>query len=440
MPKLMNLNAFMMFTPMMHGIGSWALPQNTIATEFTNPAFWQGIAGTLEQGCFDMVFFGDHMAAYDVYKGDAEPSIRYGLQFPVYDPVLLIPWMAAATEHLGYCVTMSTSVYPPYLLARKMSTLDHLTNGRIAWNVVTSTQENEARNLGLGTLPPKEERYARAGEFIDVCNELWDSWEPDALVYRVEDGVMVDTDKVHPVAHDGRFFSIHAASPVDRSPQTRPVVVQAGASPAGRDFAAKYAEVIFSIKRNAADMAAFTADMEQRAAKFGRSRSDFKIIFAIQVIQGDTHTEAVEKQRALVELAQVEPSLAKLSGITGADLSVYDVDAKIVDVPVPGAQGILDAFTRTDGPPLTLRQAAKEYGASAGSVQVVGTADEVTDQLEHLFVNGGGDGFNLTPPYLPAAYDEFVADVVPRLQKRKLFRASYGGSTTLRETLFSGNS
>lgn len=432
----MNLNAFMMFTPMMHGIGSWALPQNDIAKRFTEPSFWQEIAETLEHGCFDLAFFGDHMAAYDVYKGDAEPSVRYGLQFPVYDPMLLVPWMAAATRHLGFAVTASTTAYPPYLLARKMSTLDHLTGGRMGWNVVTSTQENEVRNLGLGALPAKAERYERAAEYLQVCGELWDSWEADALLYRAEDGVMVDSTKVHPVAHDGKFFSVHAASPVDRSPQRRPVILQAGASPAGKDFAAQHAEVIFSIKRNAADMRSFVDDMTVRAAKFGRRREDLKIIFAAQVIQGDTHDEAVDKQRTLVELAAVEPSLAKMSGITGADLSKYDVDAPIVDVDVPGAQGILDAFTRTDGPPLTLRQAAKEYGASAGSTQVVGTADEVADELEHLFVDGGGDGFNLTPPYLPAAYHEFVADVVPRLQRRKLFRTSYGEARTLRDTLF----
>jgi FMN-dependent oxidoreductase (nitrilotriacetate monooxygenase family) len=435
MSKRMHLNAFMMYTPMIHAIHSWGLPQNRIREGFNDPDFWQEIAQTLERGRFDTAFFADHLAPYDVYEGDATIALRRGLQFPVHDPVVLIPWMAAATQHLGFGVTLSTASYPPYLLVRKMSTLDHLTRGRMAWNVVTSFQASEARNLGVGRILAHDERYEHADEYLDVCKRLWESWDEDALVWDVARHELIDVTKLHPVKHSGRYFEIDAVSTVSRSPQGRPVIMQAGGSPRGRDFAAEHADVMFAIKRQADDMAEFVGDMESRAAAFARSREDFQVIFGVQLVLGRSDAEAQELRAQLFGLVDLESSLAKLSGVIGVDLSDSDPDSPMADLRVPGAQGILDAFTKTSGSAMTLREVAVEYGVCTGMPQIVGGPESVADQLEALHVDGRGDGFNISPIDLPRSFDLFADTVTPILQRRGIVPVDYTAGT-LREKLF----
>lgn len=432
----MHMNALMMYTPMMHCIGSWAAPGNQIVERFNSLTFWQQLARTLEAGGFDMLFLADHFSPYDVYGG-GEPakSMEYGIQFPVHDPLALVPAMAVATSRLGFGVTMSTAYYPPTILTRKLSTLDHLTGGRMGWNVVTSFARADARALGLDDVLSHADRYELADEYLEVCGRIWDAWEPDAFVADAQTRRLVDPSKVTTVVHRGRYFDLEVTPSVYASPQRRPVIMQAGASPAGRDFCAKHAEVIFAIKRDAEDMARFVEDIEARAAAVGRSREEFKIIFGVQVIQAPTTELAHERRQLLHSFVDAEAGLVKLSGVTGVDFAGYDLDQPVRRMDVPGAQGILDIFA-TEDEQVTLREAAISYGVSAGCPQVVGSAVSIADTLEQLFLDGRGDGFNVTPASVPDDYEAYAAEVAPILRSRGLLGDEEGAGTTLRDRLF----
>jgi len=430
--KRMHLSAQLMFTPMMHAIGSWALPQNRTLDDFSNLGFWQDVARTCEESFFDMCFFADHLAPDDVFRrGDRTLAIKYGVQWPVLDPLLLIPAMAAATEHVGFGATMSTSLYPPFLLARKMATLDHVTHGRIAWNVVTSFSKTEARALGFKDMVSHDERYVQAEEYMQVCYQFWSSWAPDALIADRSSLSLFDSSKVKYVTHAGKYYDIDGCLPVHASPQGRPVILQAGASPVGRDFAARHAEGIFSIRTTAKAMAEFGRDIRRRAEAAGRSSDDVKILFGVQIVQGRTDAEARDLLHHLRANVNLDAALTKLSGRTGVDWDEVDLDSPLAPMKVPGVQGVLGMFTERPAGEgaITLRQAAIEFGVSSGSPQVVGSADTIAAELERLFVEGEGDGFLITPAVLPESFEYFAEEVAPRLQKKGLLRTSYPTGT-----------
>lgn len=431
----MRLVGFMINSPMNHTILSWAHPESTQGAEFPYPEFWQEIARTLERGKFDGLFLADSFAPYDVYKDSIDPTIRYGVIVPQHDPVVLVPAMALATRHLGFAVTMSTNAYHPYVLARIMASLDHLTRGRVGWNVVTGVSRAEYRNLGLPDWIPHDERYTRAEEYIDLCNRLWESWEPDAVVMDRETGVYADPAKVHRVDFEGQYFSSAGPLVAMASPQRRPVIFQAGSSGRGRDFAARHAEVVFSIQLHTRAMRSYSEDLRARAEQLGRRPEDVKILFGIQAFVGETLAEAEELQRQMLERIPLEAALARLSGSFGYDFSQVDLDQPLRYIESQASQGLVASLTTMYGAEMTVREAAIRWGASIGMPQIVGTPDQIADQLQALQEEGGGDGFNLTPTYTPSSFAQFVDRVVPILQRRGLVRREYTGRT-FREHLF----
>jgi FMN-dependent oxidoreductase (nitrilotriacetate monooxygenase family) len=425
----MRLFGFMINSPMNHTILSWAHPKSTQGEQFVHAEFWQEIARTLERGCFDGLFLADSFAPYDVYKDTVEPTVRYGVIVPQHDPVLLVPAMALATRQLGFAVTMSTNAYHPYVLARTMSSLDHLTHGRIGWNVVTGVSRSEYRNLSMTDYIPHDERYERADEYLDLCDRLWASWDPDAVVMDRESGVYADPAKVHRVNFKGTYYSSAGPLVAMSSPQRRPVIFQAGSSGRGRDFAARHAEVVFSIQLHSRAMRAYSDDLRARAERFGRRPEAVKVICGVQAFVGPTEAAAREEQRAMLARIPLEAALARLSGSFGYDFSQVDLDQPLEVIESQASQGLVAALTTMYGASMTVREAALRWGASIGMPQIVGTAEQVADQLQTLFEEGGGDGFNLTPTHTPGSFADFVDTVVPLLQRRGLVQREYTGET-----------
>ena len=440
MKRIMHLNAFLIHSPMNHTVGSWTHPASTVGSSFAQPELWQDIAKTLERGKFDAIFFADQLATYGNYRARTDEALIHAVQFPVHDPVLLVPMLAAVTEKLGFAVTLSATYYPPYMAVRKLSTLDHLTKGRIGWKIVTSVHVGEAHNMGLAGMIAHDRRYERADEYMEVCHKLWQSWEIHAVVVDKESGVFVDPGKVHPINHQGKWFSCPGISPVAPSPQGHPVLFQAGASGAGRDFCAKHAEAAFGVQLTTRAMKAYADDMRTRVKKLGKDPSSLKFIWGIQAIVGGTEEEARRKQHDINDRVPVEGGLALLSGHTNHDLSQYDLDQPVEDIEVEGVRGLFEMFTKMyqsgdlGRDKLTMREVGKIYGATIGCPQIVGTPEQVADQMEAILDETGGHGFNITPSTMPGSLTEFVDGVVPILQKRGVHRTEYTGQT-LREHL-----
>ena len=438
MSRSMHLLGFMLNNPISHSAMSWADPDDGRAEGFSEPAYWQHIAQVLERGRFDGIFFADAPFAMDTYKDSLDAAVRYAIGFPTHDPLPLVPIMALATDHLGFAVTMSTN-HAPYSLVRTFGTLDHLTKGRVGWNVVTDFHKNLARNLGLTDLPPHDKRYDRADEYMEVCTKLWDSWESDAVIIDKEALVYADPSKVHRIDHAGEYFSCVGPSAVEPSPQGRPVIFQAGSSPRGRNFAAEHAEVAFSIQRTPEGMRSFTEDMAKRVADVGNDPGRFKVLFGVMPIVGESDQHAAERLEEMQERVPLEASLARLSSGFGVDLDGWDLDAPLEHQEVPGVQGMMDMFTKMmPGKVPTVREAARVYGFSIGMPTVVGSAQTVADTLEQYFHEGGGDGFNISVPTSPAGFERFVDGVVPILQDRGVLRRDYTEGQTFRERLLDG--
>lgn len=434
---LMHLMSFTLFAPNQHSYGQWRYPLNVPpGFEWSKPAVWQHMARELERGKFDAMFFADILATFEIYQGSWRSTVENALMFPVHDPLVLIPNMASVTDRLAFCGTLSTTYYHPYMAVRKMATLDHVTEGRFGWNIVTSFGANEARAFGIPMLP-HDERYVAADEYMEVMSKLWGSWEPDAVVYDREGGIYVDPDKIHPLEHDGKYYRCAGMAFCEPSPQGRPVLFQAGSSPAGRDFCAKWAEAAFAILASAAQMKEFVADMGERTANAGRDGA-VRCLFGIQPVIGRTEEEAREKQEAVYELMSTEAALTIVSGHTGIDFSQFDRNASVKDIPLaPGVQGIFESLRQEAGKTdedLTVEQAARRYAQSTLLLPMVGTPRQVADQMIAAWEESGAAGFLVTPIYYPGALTEFVDTVVPLLQKAKVFRHGYTG-TTLRDHL-----
>jgi FMN-dependent oxidoreductase (nitrilotriacetate monooxygenase family) len=292
--KKMHLLSFVQHGVINHAQLMWAHPRDKIGYDYARPPFWQEMGRILERGKFDAIFLADVLAPYDVYKDSYEDTVRYAVQCPVHDPVALVPVIGCATEKLGIGITISTTFDTPYGMVRRLSTLDHLTEGRLGWNVVTSYSQNEFKAMGLKEMVPHEERYERADEFIEVCNRLWDSWENDAIIADAETGIYADPTKVHRVEHNGKYYRCNSPSFVRPSPQRRPVIWQAGQSGRGRDYAAKHAEAVFSIQPTAQAMRSYADDLRARAVAQGRRPDDIKIIFALQVVVDESRRAQIE--------------------------------------------------------------------------------------------------------------------------------------------------
>lgn len=388
--------------------------------------FYVEMARHLERACFDYVIIEDKLMVSTAYGGTMEADLKHGVN-PKHDPVPLAVLMAQATARLGVVPTMSTSFYPPFLLARLCATIDHIARGRFGWNIVTSAEDRAAQNFGMDRLYEHDERYAMATEYLDLVLKLWESWEPGAVVRDRETGTYVDHTKVHTVDFVGKYYKSRGPLNTVRPPQGYPVLCQAGASPPGREFASRYADTIVATANNPAQMKAYREDIRARLAAHGRDPGDCKVLFLVSPIVADTVEEAhAKKLRWMSDPGYIELVLATMSSITELDFSQFDLDQPLPPVTTNGERGFLEAFARrADGK--TLRQAVIDDGMS-GQGDFVGTPKIVADRMVGLMNEIGGDGFLITTPAkkLNRRYITEITDgLIPALQRRGAVRTSY---------------
>ena len=425
----MHLAQFLVHGPTYHSLGMWRHPK-TISSGFKwdKPELYQHIARVCERGLFDTVFFADLNYIADTYKGAMAPSLMHATQAPEHDPIPLLSFMAAATKKIGVASTFSVSHSHPFYAARLWATLDHLTNGRAGWNVVTSINSNQAANYGEER-QSTDNRYDRAHEFMEVCQKLWNSWDVDAVTMDHEKGIFADPEKVNRIEHTGKFFKSRGPLKVTRSPQNGPAIFQAGTSPKGQDFAVKYADAIFAIQPRAEDAANYFNSIKSQMTNIGRNPDACKILFGMQPIIGSSETEAREKQEEHNELVPLEGGMAILSAHLDFDLSKIPADALMSERNEPELYRMRTRFHKVDGTPMTVAETAARHGQSVSLPQFVGTPQGIADQMEAFINVAGGDGFMLTAIHSPGAIEEFVDLVVPELQKRGIYRKEYQGNT-----------
>lgn len=418
-----------------HHVAAWRHP-NSQADGGLNFQHYKRLAQTAQRGKFDMLFLADGLAVWDRGKG-REAFSRSG-QFSVhFEPLTLLSALSVVTEHIGLVATASTTYDEPFHLARKFASLDYLSGGRAGWNVVTSSAEAAAKNFSREEHLEHSLRYERAREFLEVTSKLWDSWEDDAFLRDKESGIYFDPDKLHIPNHKGEYFSVRGPLNVARPIQGYPVIVQAGSSEAGQDLAAQTAEAIFTAQQTLTEAQNFYSSVKGRLSKYGRSPDHLKIMPGVFPVIGRTEEEAKEKYEQLQELIHPSVGLGLLSGLIGGhDLSKYPLDGPLPDLPdTNGGKSRLQLITdlaRREN--LTIRQLYLWIAGARGHRTILGTPEQIADQLEDWFVNDGADGFNIMPPWLPGGLDEFVDLVIPELQRRGLFRTEYEGRT-LRENL-----
>ena len=427
----MHLAAFVIAGP--GRPGGWRYPQSEDG--WLDPDYYARIARTLERGRFDLAFFADILAVPNRHGGSHDSQLRHGALGSLrLDPLLVLATMAAATRHLGLAATKSTSYFEPFDVARDFATLDHLSGGRAAWNIVTSFQDAEARNFSRQGHIPRERRYDRADEFMEVAHKLWDSWEDGALVADRALPLFADPARVHPIRHEGEWFRVDGPLNVPSAPQGYPVLVQAGASDRGRDFAARWSDVIFVTHDSLDSAVAFARDMRARAAVQGRDPHALKILPGITPLVGETEAIVAEKRAVLAALIEPEAGLSTLSYHLDVDLSAFPPDEPLPHLKVPGVTGHYDEMREAgDRRGLPLREVGRMY-ANRYEGEFLGTAPEVADRMQEWLEAGACDGFMVAAPWQPGGFDEFVRLVVPELQRRGLLRREYAG-TTLREHL-----
>src|SRR5262245_56844738 len=426
--RQLRLGAFM--RPVSIHTAAWRYPGGLPDANF-NFGHIKRFAQTLERGKFDAFFMADHLAVLNMPMS----ALKRSATVTSFDPATLLPALAVVTERLGLIATGSTTFDEPYHVARRFASLDHLSGGRAGWNVVTTSNPDAARNFGLEDHMEHDERYRRAREFFDVVTGLWDSWADDAFIRDVESGIYFDPDKLHVLDHKGKYFSVRGPLNVARPIQGWPVIVQAGASEAGRQLAGETAGAVFTGVSNLAEARRFYADVKVRMEKVGRNPDHLKILPGCFVVVGDTLDEAREKRALLDSLVHYDSGIASLSIALGHDASGFDPDGQLPEIPPSNAsQSARDRIVEVaKRDKLTVRQLAQRAGAFSG-LAMVGTPDMIADQMERWGVEQGSDGVNIMFPYLPAGLDDFVDQVVPELQRRGIFPHEYEGNT-LRENL-----
>ncbi|EME22684.1 nitrilotriacetate monooxygenase family FMN-dependent oxidoreductase [Rhodococcus triatomae BKS 15-14] len=380
---------------------------------------------------FDSLFLADFPGINDVYQGSNEASLREAIAVPINDPSMAVAAMASVTRHLGFAITGSTTYEQPYSFARRMTTLDHLTGGRVGWNIVTSATASAARNLGLEQQVAHDERYAIADEFMEVVYKLWEgSWEDDAVVRDAERGVYTDPTKVHPAAHKGTYFSVPDPFLCEPSRQRTPALFQAGASSAGREFAAKHAEAVFLVDTSVNSLRRSVDATTELARTLGRSRSDLSFIAGVSVVVAPTDSEARAKFEQQLPFISVEGTLARQSSLMQLDFGEIDIDAPLEYVETDGIRSFLERFTIADPDRTwTPRQVAEQMARSLGAITVVGSPTTVADRLEELADEAGLDGFNVYDNLPLRTLPDFVDLVVPELQRRGRVPTAYEADT-----------
>lgn len=421
--KTLHLNAFLMTTG--HHEASWRLPESDPEAG-TNIDHYINLAQTAERGGFDSIFFADG------------PSLRAEVgRRPAgnLEPLTLLAALAIATKRIGLIATASTSYNSPYNLARRFSSIDHISKGRVGWNIVTTAGSDAARNFGLDERPAHQTRYERAEEFLDVVQALWRSWDEDVVIADKESGIWGESAKVNPIDHEGRFFKVAGPLNIPRSPQVYPLLVQAGSSESGKELAGKFAEAVFTAHQRLDDAVAFYDDVKARAITHGRNPDHVKILPGIVPVIGATEDEARAKDEELNRLIRPEFALAQLAETLRISPDQLSLDRQLpADLPtedeIEGAKSrytLIVDLARREG--LTVRELIGRLGGGRGHRTFAGTPEQVADAIEEWFVAGAADGFNIMPPSLPGGLDDFVDTVIPILRERGLFRHDYEAET-----------
>lgn len=440
-PRRIFLNAFDMACVGHQSAGLWRHPDDQ-GYRYRELGYWTELARILEAGGFDAVFLADVLGVYDVYGASRDAAVRDAAQFPVNDPTAAVSAMAAVTESLGFGITLSLTYEQPYALARRLSTLDHLTGGRVAWNIVTSYLDSAARNLGLDAQIPHDQRYEIADEYLEVCYKLWEgSWEADAVVRHAGRAVFTDPAKVHDIEHKGRYFSVPGPFLCEPSPQRTPVLFQAGASPRGVRFAAAHAEAVFVSGPTPQIVAGPVRALRAAAADLGRDPRSIKVFTMVTPVVAETHDEAVAKLAEYRRFVSPAGALALFGGWTGVDLAELDPDAPLTYVETDANRSALASFTTAAAERAwTVRELADEIGIGGRGPVLVGSPAEVADELERWVDEADVDGFNLAYVTTPGTFVDFAKFVVPELCRRgrvpgepprSTLRQRLGGRTTL---------
>jgi FMN-dependent oxidoreductase (nitrilotriacetate monooxygenase family) len=436
MAQEIRLNAFEMNCVAHQSPGLWRHPRDR-SRDYKRLDYWTELAKILERGLFDGLFLADVLGVYDVFGGDERAALIHGAQTPVNDPLLLVPAMAAATRHLGFGVTVNLSYEPPYGFARRMSTLDHLTEGRIGWNIVTGYLDSAAKGAGKERQTAHDDRYAIAEEYMEVVYKLWEgSWSDDAVPANPTTGVFADPDRVRKVKHEGAHFRVDALHLSEPSPQRTPVLYQAGSSPAGRAFAARHAECVFISGPSKAVIAPRVAAIREGVAKLGRDPTNVLLFALLTVIVRPTDAEAQERLADYRAYADLQGALTLMSGWTGVDFSRLSPDQIVQHVENEAGRTALENITRADPQrSWTVRQVAEHVSIGGIGPVIVGSPATVADQLESWVDETGVDGFNLAFAVRPETFADVSDLLVPELQRRGRYKKEYRPGT-LREKLF----
>lgn len=416
--------------------GLWRHPKDR-SVEYKEIEYWTDLAKILEEGKFDGIFIADVLGIYDVYHHSADAALRGAIQIPVNDPLQIIPAMAAVTKHLGFGLTTSISFEHPYPFARRISTLDHLTKGRLGWNIVTSYLDSGSKNIGLKTQLNHDNRYDIADEYLEVLYKLWEgSWQNDAVLRDKTQGVFADPSKVHAISHEGKYFSVPGIHLCEPSPQRTPVLYQAGASSRGQTFASQNAECIFLAAPSKAVTKKFVDGIKEKLLQTGRSPNDIKIYALVSIVTDDTDEKAQKKFEEYQSYGSYDGALTLLSGWSGVDFSQYQATDHVEYIKTNAIQSLLDAYVNADPSKVwTVDEIARWNSLGGNGPVFVGSATTVADKLQEWIEDTGIDGFNLAYILAHQSFQDTVNWIVPELQRRGVYQKEYS-SGTLREKLF----
>nr|WP_250810057.1 LLM class flavin-dependent oxidoreductase [Neorhizobium tomejilense] len=415
--------------------GLWAHPRDQ-SHRYAQLRYWTDYAKRLEAGLFDGIFLADVLGVNDVFGGSNAAALRGAVQVPVNDPLLLVPAMAAVTEHLSFGVTANLTHEPPFVFARRMSTLDHLTGGRIGWNIVTGYLDSAAKAIGLDGMAAHDDRYDLADEYMEIMYRLWEgSWEDDALVFDRANHVYADPAKVHKVHHHGKQYGIEAIHLCEPSPQRTPVLYQAGSSTRGRQFAATHAECVFVNGQKTEGVKGIVDDIKARAVEYGRNAEDVKVFVGATIVTARTEKEAREKFEDYRAYASSEGALVHAAGSLGIDFAKYDLDEPIETGKSSAIVSNVEAMTRTAGPQWTKRKLLEQMVLGSRQAPMIGSAEQIADNLVAWMDQAGVDGFNLSRTVVPECFDDIIELVIPILQERGIYKTGYREGP-FREKLF----
>ncbi|EOE4587909.1 LLM class flavin-dependent oxidoreductase [Acinetobacter baumannii] len=436
MTKKISFNAFEMNCIAHQSPGLWRHPQDR-SVEYKDLEYWTDLAQILERGFFDGIFIADVLGIYDVYHQSAEHALTGAVQVPVNDPLQIVPAMAAVTKHLGFGVTTSISFKHPYPFARRISTLDHLTKGRVGWNIVTSYLESGSKNLGLKTQVNHDNRYDIADEYLEVLYKLWEgSWEEGSVLRDRESGIFADHKKVHPIQHEGKYFTVPGIHICEPSPQRTPVLYQAGASSRGQKFASQNAECVFIAAPSKIATKKVVQGIRQKLVQEGRDPYSVKIYALLSIVTDETDAKAQAKFKEYQSYGSYDGALTLLSGWSGVDFSQYQPTDKVEYIQTNAIQSLLDSYVNADPERVwTIEEIANWNSLGGNGPVLVGSAETVSDALQQWVEDTDVDGFNLAYILAHQTFADVVEFIVPELQKRGVYQTSYAQGT-LREKLF----